>query len=76
MATLITENNGYELYNQSLDDCNERYMGFYPSDILKSCDPIAYELGFQDFCEWLAEDGIYVENYTEDYMPEEEDEED
>jgi len=71
MARLLTEQTAYDMYNQSLDDCNERYMGFYPSDILKSCDPIAYRLGFDDFCDWLAEDGIFVVNYTEDEMPEE-----
>lgn len=71
MARLLTEQSAYDMYNESLDDCNEMCMGFYPSHILKSCDPIAYRLGFDDFCDWLAEDGIFVVNYTEDEMPEE-----
>ena len=35
-------------YDEMLDDCHETYnlggMTFYPSDILKSCDPIAYRI--------------------------------
>ena len=41
------------MYEEMLDDCYEHFsmgeMTFYPSDILKSCDPIAYRVGFNDF---------------------------
>ena len=40
-------------YDQMLDDCYESYqmgdMEFYPSDILKSCDPTAYRCGMADY---------------------------
>tara|TARA_R110002110_G_scaffold335316_1_gene546037 strand:- start:428 stop:691 length:264 start_codon:yes stop_codon:yes gene_type:complete len=39
-------------FNEWLDELDEPYtMGnltFYPSDILKSCDPIAYDMCFTD----------------------------
>ena len=42
-----------EIYDNFLDDCYEKYnigtMQFLPSDILKSCDPIAYECGMNDY---------------------------
>lgn len=42
-----------EEFNESLDDCHETYnlggMTFYPSDILKSCDPIAYRCAKSDY---------------------------
>lgn len=35
-------------FDEFLDDCHETYslgsMTFYPSDVLKSCDPIAYRI--------------------------------
>lgn len=40
-------------FDESLDDCHETYklgsMTFYPSDILKSCDPIAYRCSKLDY---------------------------
>ena len=40
-------------FDEVLDDCHETYdlggMTFYPSDILKSCDPIAYRYGKSDY---------------------------
>lgn len=40
-------------FNESLDDCHETYnlggMTFYPSDILKYCDPIAYRCAKSDY---------------------------
>ena len=32
------------------------YMEYYASDIWKAVDPIAYELGFQDFVESISEE--------------------
>ena len=41
------------MFENMLDECYEPYtaMGgnYYPSDILKSCDPIAYNCAFSDF---------------------------
>ena len=40
-------------FDEFLDDCNETYnignMTFYPSDILKYCDPIAYRCSKSDY---------------------------
>ena len=40
-------------FDEILDDCHETYnlggMTFYPSDILKSCDPIAYRISKSEY---------------------------
>lgn len=40
-------------FDEMLDDCYETYklsgMTFYPSDILKSCDPIAYRISKSEY---------------------------
>lgn len=45
--------NREEMYDNFLDDCYEPYkigsIEFYASDILKSCDPIAYRCGMNDY---------------------------
>ena len=42
-----------DMYNEMLDECYEPYsmggMTFYPSDVLKNCDEIAWRVGFDDF---------------------------
>lgn len=38
-----------EMYDEMLDECYPECMGFYPSDILKGCDPIAYRCGFNNW---------------------------
>ena len=54
-----SEINGFEYecseseYDEMLDDCYPTVevagMTFYPSDVLKSCDPIAYRCGKSDY---------------------------
>ena len=39
------------------------FSEFYPSDILKNCDPIAYRCGFADYVDMLADEGTMVEGY-------------
>jgi hypothetical protein len=49
----IDEDKAKELYDEALDEQGEVKVGtltFYPSQILKECDPIAYRVGFSD---WL-----------------------
>ena len=45
--------NQEELFNEMLDDCYETVticnIEFFPSDVLKSCDPIAYRCGLNDY---------------------------
>ena len=40
-------------FDEFLDDCHETYslgeMTFYPSDVLKSCDPIAYRISKSEY---------------------------
>lgn len=54
-------------YDEMLDDCHETYnlggMTFYPSDILKSCDPIAYRISKSEYESNYDLDG--VEEYTD-----------
>lgn len=44
MATITRED-----YDNMLDECYSEFMGFYPSTILKQCDPIAYEIGYSEY---------------------------
>lgn len=47
------------IYDELLDDCYPVYkigdLTFYPSQILKECDPIAYRCGLSDFESTLEE---------------------
>ena len=46
-------------FNESLDEMGEISVGnltFYPSDILKNCDPIAYNIGFTEYQDFRRED--------------------
>ena len=44
-----------EDYEQMLDDCHEMVviggLEFYPSTVLKECDPIAYNIGFSEYAD-------------------------
>lgn len=55
----FTEHDLYEMYNEMLDDvylyieiCGHKYAA---SVALKRVDPIAYDVGFNDFCAMLEE---------------------
>lgn len=59
-----------ENYDDVLDECYEPFVfggcEYMPSQILKEVDPIVYEVGFQDHCDYLAsEDKIFVRGYTD-----------
>ena len=47
-------------YNDFLDECYPmiEMMGikFYPSTVLKECDPIAYDCGFYDYMDSIGID--------------------
>jgi len=60
LAELLNEKTDYELeqelqeqFNEYLNDCHDPVMIagilFYPADILKECDPIAYRCYLNDF---------------------------
>jgi len=54
------------LYDIFLDEVYEPFklsegVEYYPADIIKSCDPIAYRAGKVDWLSAQIEDGIFVE---------------
>ena len=55
-------------YDAFLDECYPvvtlGYSEFYPSDIIKNCDPIAYRVGFADYVDSLTEEGVEVEGWS------------
>ena len=64
----LTEEQALERYDEMLDDCYPAVRvgdsTFYPSTVLKECDPIAYRVGFHEFVDSLQEDGETVEGYN------------
>ena len=66
---LITEDQASERYSEMLDECYPLThlcgTDFYPSQILKDCDPIAYRVYLGDYIDTLVEEGVYVEGYTD-----------
>ena len=57
---LYTETKEEEMFDEMLDDCYPvvkiGYMDFYPSQIFKNCDPIAYQIGLSEYMDALEED--------------------
>jgi hypothetical protein len=70
MAQVISYETALEMYNEMLNDCTPMikigYLEFDPAYALKELDPIAYNVGFSDFCADLESDDIFVgdENYV------------
>jgi hypothetical protein len=72
----ITEDELIEQYNEALDTygpVNIGNMTYGASWVLKQVDPIAYELGLDEYADYLAQDGIFVDGYNDpaDYDHEE-----
>jgi hypothetical protein len=67
---LISEYEAFQLYDQMLDEVYpELFIGhssFLASTVLKELDPIAYRVGFGEYVDSLAEDGEFVEGWTDD----------
>jgi len=62
----ITEQDLEDMFDDALNEegtVQVAGMEYYPSQILKKCDRIAYEYGMQDFAYALVEDGHEVEGY-------------
>lgn len=61
----ITESEALEQYDQMLDDCypSVKVCGYEydPSRALKELDPIAYRVGFSDYCSSLEDDGVVID---------------
>ena len=69
--TVLSEREAMESFDELLNECNPEYtmgyLSFLPSDILKSCDPVAYREDFLNYVNSMAEDGaFYVEGYTDE----------
>lgn len=53
----LTEDEVQERYDEMLDESGPVKIGsleFYPSRILRECDPIAYRCGLSDYEDFLA----------------------
>jgi hypothetical protein len=68
MSETLTEEEGMERYDEMLDQCYPVIKigdgTFYPSTVLKECDPIAYRVGFSDYADHLASEGTPVEGWV------------
>jgi len=48
----LDELQALDLYDEMLDDVYANFMDIYPaSRVLKEVDPIAYQVGFNDWCD-------------------------
>lgn len=55
----LDPDNYTDLYDNVLNECNEEFMGFQPSAILKSVDPIQYRCGLLDYVDgWELDDDV------------------
>jgi hypothetical protein len=65
---IMSEEQARDDYDAYLNDCygvvTVGYSEFYPADVLKNCDPIAYRCGFADYVDSLAEEGVEVEGWS------------
>lgn len=63
VAEYITDNIDSDSYDEMLNECcptlNIGYITFYPSEILKKCDPIAYRCGMSDYEDSIRSDIVY-----------------
>ena len=61
----MTEAEALEQYDQTLDECYPMVSvcgyEYDPSRALKELDPIAYRVGFSDYCSSIEEDGYEIE---------------
>ena len=72
----LEDGDEYDAYDDWLDDMQEPYKigvcEFYPSQILKECDPIAYNCGYNDFIDSELSDIEYRIDELEEELKEEE----
>jgi hypothetical protein len=63
---IISESDAEEMYDEMLNEmdwCSVGTMEFAPSRVLQALDPVAYNCGFSDFCDSLAENHQLVEGF-------------
>jgi len=64
----ITEDELEEAFDDALDQQDIIKIGsltFSPSKVLRLCDPIAYRIGLDEYADIIAQDGTFVEGYTD-----------
>lgn len=66
--TIITAEEARDSLDELLDEIYPPVVigdcTYYPSQILKGCDPIHYRIALADHIDYLYEDGLLVEGYT------------
>lgn len=67
-ANWISEDDLEESFDDALDQQGDIKIGsltFSPSKVLRLCDPIAYNIGLDEYADHIAQDGTFVEGFTE-----------
>lgn len=65
MGEYMNMNDAYSMYEDMLDEEGPVYIGgmvFYRSNILKNCDPVAYQCGFNDYMDAIGIDTDTLED--------------
>ena len=69
MTNKITMSEAKDYYNDMLNECTPTikigYIEFDAADVLETMDPIAYDVGFNDYLDCLSDDYI-IEDYNEE----------
>ena len=72
MMELVTESQARDMFDDMLNDIYDvTVIGdikFYPSQILREMDPIAYQCRFNDYVNSLVDSEIFVRGLTDDLM--------
>jgi hypothetical protein len=72
MMELVTESQARDMFDDMLNDIYDvTVIGdikFYPSQILREMDPIAYQCVFNDYVDSLVDEEIFVRGLTDDLM--------
>lgn len=66
MREFVTQDELEDMFADCLNDSGTVLAAgieFYPSDILKNCDPVAWRCGLADYADSLVDDGYEVEGY-------------
>jgi len=76
---VITEGEAADRYDDLLNECYPLVkignLTFDPAEIVKTLDPIAYDIGLSEYYDSLAEDDVYVLGFTDDLKPTDDEEE-
>jgi len=72
MSRLIPVYEAKAMFDEFLDEVNGEVsigtLRYAASDVLKSVDPVLYDMEFSEYTDRLVEDGVYVEGYTDELL--------